>query len=134
MDDSLVGVSTGDLEKVFINRGPAIMKDGQLVAHGNALKKETGSSGLGLVKFIWKHGENSADAVKVTKDDIVNFPAIAKNYEPIEDRSGYKRWSILREDGEQLNYILKKTVEGRDITVSIYGSDGNHWKSLSRKR
>lgn len=110
-NDPLVILQPEDMDEVRIERGEYYPK------------KRTG---YGLLKIEWKHGSNSTDAIPVTRDDIVRFPEIIRDYEPIEraDYGNHRTWSVLRPDGKQVAYSDAAFAEdGIRRLVSIFVVD-----------
>lgn len=108
--EELAQITNVDMEKIWVNRG------------GFKSINEVKGSGFGMVKFIFRHGEKSNDAVKITKEDVVNFPDVIKNNKPrIEDQYGTNRiWSVKRSDGKQIIYADRVFVEdGKRHLVTI---------------
>ncbi|CAK7067897.1 MAG: hypothetical protein DELT_01732 [Desulfovibrio sp.] len=104
-DEVLTALQVSDIEKVFIERGPAIMRDGEVVVQGRALKQAgLAKRGFGLVKIIFRHGEKgnkTPNMPEVTKADVVNLPLYTRKYQSMADE-GVKIWRIPREDGNHL--------------------------------
>lgn len=110
-NEVLAEISPEDMEKVWIDRG------------GYKNFNNVKGSGYGMVKFIFKHGEESADAIKITKDDVVSFPAIVRKYEPLQlDNYGNHRiWSVKNKDGQQVIYSDAVFLEnGQRHLVTIH--------------
>jgi hypothetical protein len=135
-DEVLAELKPDILQRILVERGPAIERDGKIIVRGKALLKEKGSEkGFGLVKFIWKHGEkgikDSSEAV--TKDDIVQFPAIIRSHSPAETTENQRVWRVMRKDGRQINYIVSSLGGDVDRTVSVYISTKENVKEFSKK-
>lgn len=109
--DPLVVLRPEDMEEVHVERGEYRPKN---------------RTGYGLLKIEWKHGELGSDAIPVMRDDIVQFPKIIREYEPI-DNHGYgnhRTWSVRRKDGAQVIYADAKFAEDQTRhLVSIYVVD-----------
>lgn len=123
-DEILATIEPRDIERILIQRGPAIMNDaGEIVVKGPAMKRATGSkSGFGLVKIIWKHGEmsNKPRHSRVTRADIVDLPHIVRQFDTVDVEGPRTRWRIAREDGSALLVAVKKVdADNRLITVHI---------------
>ncbi len=123
-DDVLVTLEVEDIERVFVYRGPAVMRDGQIVVQGRTVQRETGSRrGYGLVKIVFAHGEGGnkrPDMPPVTREDVIALPHFVREYE--SDFDGSKReWRIPREDGNAL-YIATSRLEDKEASmlVSMY--------------
>lgn len=128
-NDPLINIKPSDMEGVIIERGEYRPVTG------------TGTkSGYGLVKFVWKHGELGTDAVPIMKKDILDFPRIIREYEPLSnDRYGTNRmWSVKRDDGVQVIYADKDFgTDGSRRLVSIHTlvkKDHDFYDVLSPKR
>ena len=78
-DDPLVMIKPEDMEAVAVARG-GWKGIGDIEVKG---------SGWGLAKFIWKHGEKSAETpgLRVIKEDIIEFPNIIRKYSPSREAS-----------------------------------------------
>lgn len=110
-NEVLAEISPEDMEKVWVDRG------------GYKNFNNVKGSGYGMVKFIFKHGEESTDTIKVTKDDVINFPAIVRKYEPLQlDNYGNHRiWSVKNKDGQQIIYSDAVFLEnGQRHLVTIH--------------
>jgi hypothetical protein len=92
--DPLVQITPNDIDGVIVARGGW---------HGIG-DVEVKGAGWGLVKFIWKHGEESPKApeFQVTRDDILDFPRIIRAFDPVEeatpDGNRGRAWRIERLD------------------------------------
>lgn len=112
-NEVLAEISPEDIEKIWIDRG----------GYGNL--NNVKGAGYGMVKFIFKHGEESSDAIKITKNDIVSFPEIVRKYEPIQlDKYGNHRiWSVKRADGQQIVYSdALFTENGQRHLITIHAT------------
>lgn len=127
-DEVLAEITPEYMEKVWVNRG------------GFKKFNEVKGSGFGMVKFIFKHGEKGSDAVKITKDDVIAFPRVIREYEPIQlDQYGNHRiWSVKRADGTQIVYSDGRFVEDGQrhlVTIHTMTEDKNQLKGIfSEKR
>ena len=127
-NEILAEISPEEMEKIWIDRGG--------YAKNNGVK----GSGFGMVKFIFKHGEESTDTVKISKDDVVSFPEIVRKYEPLPDTGhGTNRtWSIKNKNGQQIVY--SDTVFAEDgkrhlVTIHAITDDKSNIKGIfSEKR
>lgn len=93
--ETLASVPAKDIGDVLVRRG--MFKDINDV--------EFSSSGYGLVKVIWKHGEQSdrPAGLRVERGDIVALPEIVRDFQPIEgsDPSSTRlNWVVERPDAE----------------------------------
>lgn len=115
----LAEIAPEDMETVWVNRGG--------YAGNNGIK----GSGFGMVKFIFKHGEKSTDTSAITKADVIDFPRIVREFEPIiDDTYGSNRtWSIKRADGKQVIYADRIFNEdGERHLVTIHTATGKDHK------
>lgn len=127
-NEILAEISPEEMEKIWIDRGG--------YAKNNGVK----GSGFGMVKFIFKHGEESADTVKISKDDVVSFPDIVRKYEPLPDtgHGSNRTWSVKNKNGQQI--IYSDTVFAEDgqrhlVTIHAITDDKSNVKGIfSEKR
>lgn len=86
--DPMVMIKPEDLEAVAISRG-GWKGLGDIEVKGQ---------GFGLVKFIWRHGEESRKPAEfqITRDDIMAFPQVIRDLEPTmiprDDGTHYREW------------------------------------------
>lgn len=117
-------VALGD---VFVDRGQG---------------KQVGDSVLaktryGMVKFIFRHGEASdkLPGLQVTRDDVLHFPEIIREFMPTHDPSrgpNSYEWVIRREDGRQVLYAVNRfTDDARDHLTSVHVLYPDREKPLS---
>ena len=123
VDDPLVHIRPSDMDDIVMERGEFFPHNG------------SSTSGYGIVKFIWKHGEKSPAKYPVMKADILDFPRVVREYEPMfNDRFGDTRhWVVKNDQGYQIVYAARK-MEGKDFdeVVTIYvgeDSDKNPWRN-----
>jgi hypothetical protein len=125
-DDPLVHITPAAIESTIIARGG-------WKSLGDA---EVDGAGWGMVKFIWRHGEKSSKAPnkRVTRDDVIAFPAIIREYEPTRVLD-QREWVVARPDGERVLYVDSPVAgrEGRRV-VTIYVLDDPGARQLSPKR
>lgn len=107
-DDPLIHIQPEDMKGVVIERG-----EYKPVTGGDS------KSGYGLVKFIFKHGEESSEKIPVMKDDIVSFPRIMREYEPMRTNlyNNNRTWSVRRPDGAQVVYSARQFAEKNYETI-----------------
>ena len=123
-EDVLARLEPEDIEAVLVHRGPAVLRDGEIVVRGRTLKRQTGSQrGFGLVKIIFGHGEKGnkiPDMPPVTRQDVVALPRLVREYESSFD-GARREWRIPRDDGNAL-YIATTMLQDRDesMLVSMY--------------
>ena len=70
----MVAIRPEDMEAVAMSRG----------GWKGLGDMEVKGSGFGLVKFIWRHGEESKKApeLQVTREDLMSFPEVIRSHEP----------------------------------------------------
>ncbi len=121
-DDPLVLIKPEDMEAVAVARG-GWKGIGDIEVKG---------SGWGLAKFIWRHGEKS-DKPKdnqITKEDILEFPNIIRNFEPSrkssDDGSRGREWRVsLR--GRTVVFAENKLKDKQHRhMVSVYVQNKEH--------
>jgi hypothetical protein len=111
-DDPLVSITPEQIDATAIARGG-------WKGLGDA---EVPGSGSGLVKIIWRHGEESRKPVaeRVTREDVMALPNVVRE---LQAKSGAKEanrmWVRQRDDGEHVVYIDGPTDGGRRV-LSIF--------------
>ncbi len=96
---------------------------------------EVPGSGSGLVKIIWRHGEESKKPVaeRVTREDVMALPNVVRE---LQAESGAKEanrmWVRQRDDGEHVVYIDGPTSDGRRV-LSIFVAKNKAEYSLSAR-
>lgn len=123
-DDVLATLQPEEIERVLVHRGPAVMRDGQIVVQGRELQRETGSrSGYGMVKIIFGHGEKGnkrPDMPPVTREDVVALPRLFREFENFIE-GDHRVWRIPREDGNALHIVTRHGEGGPgERLVSMY--------------
>ena len=123
-EDVLARLDPEDIEAVLVHRGPAVLRDGEIVVQGNALKKAgLGRSGYGLVKIIFAHGEGgnkTPDMPPVTRQDVVALPRLVREYESSFD-GRYRIWRVPRQDDLALHIVASLQDDGNaSMLVSMY--------------
>ena len=135
--DPLVHITPDDIEGVVVARGGW---------HGRG-DVEVKGAGWGLVKLIWKHGEESPKApeLQVTREDVLNFPEIIRRFDPAEeataDGNRGRAWRVVRPDAEGAPRVvtyadsLINGQKGRHL-VSVHVLDDAHAKTavLSKEK
>lgn len=116
----LAEITPEDMEHVWVNRG------------GFGGRNNVKDSGFGMVKFIFKHGK---DQIPVDKTDVINFPKIIREYEPVvTDAYGTNRtWSVKRADGKQVIYadrVFNEDGERHLVTIHIVNKDNHRLKDI----
>ena len=115
--------------------GPAVMRDGEIVVQGRALKREgLAKRGFGMVKIIFRHGEkgNKSSMPPVIKEDIVKLPQFVRDFEPIV-QDGVHTWRIPREDGRQLVIVTGEgALEKGQRLVTVFVDEAS--SAASKKR
>lgn len=126
-NDPLIAIEPKDMETVWIERG--------------SKKPYNGNSkfGYGLVKFIFHHGEKSAETNKLSKADVVAFPSIIREYLPVPEESYDKSrlWRVVNEKGQKVVYIDRRFSEDGSrhiVTMFVEDRAGNENKPLSPKK
>ena len=137
-EDVLARLEPEDIEAVLVHRGPAVLRDGEIVVQGRALKRKTGSQrGFGLVKIIFGHGEKGnkrPDMPPVTRADVLDLPRLVREYESFFD-GARREWRIPRDDGNAL-YIATSMLKDQDesMLVSMYVGPLEENKAFSAKK
>ena len=135
--DPLVHITPDDIEGVVVARGGW---------HGRG-DVEVKGAGWGLVKLIWKHGEESPKApeLQVTREDVLNFPEIIRRFDPAEeataDGNRGRAWRVVRPDADGVPRVvtyadsLINGQAGRHL-VSVHVLDDAHAKTavLSKEK
>ena len=135
--DPLVHIQPEDIEGVMVARGGW---------HGRG-DVEVKGAGWGLVKFIWKHGEESPKApeLQVTREDVLNFPEVIRRFDPAEeatpDGNRGRAWRVVRDDANGTPRVvvyadsLINGQNGRHL-VSVHVLDDAHAKTavLSKEK
>lgn len=114
--DPLVHIQPEDIEGVMIARG-GMKGINDLEVRGR---------GFGLVKFIWRHGEESRTppGYQISRDDLMAFPQIIRELEPTReaapDGSRGREWRVSLPDE---NGNLRTVVYADNL---INGQNGRH--------
>ncbi|HWK72178.1 MAG TPA: lytic transglycosylase domain-containing protein [Burkholderiaceae bacterium] len=122
--DPMVMIRPEDIDAVAISRG-GWRGIGDIEVKGQ---------GYGLVKFIWRHGEESSKApeLQIGREDLMAFPSVIRNFEPTRqaapDGSRGREWrvSLPGPDGKARTVVFAENkVEGSDVrqVVSAYVQD-----------
>lgn len=124
-EKALVTLEPEDIERVFVQRGPAVMKDGQIKVQGPELEKANlGKRGYGIVKIIFLHGvggNKRPDMPPVTREDVIALPRMVREYESILENNRHRIWRIPREDGYALHIVASLQDEQQgSMLVSMY--------------
>lgn len=135
-DEALLVLRPEGEAPFVVTRGPALMGANDAlpkVRGGELLRKKGSRHGYGMVKVIVRHGELSADAVKVSREDVLRIPEILRDYEAEIDQRGNRSWVVPREDGNQL--VIAETGDTAKMMASVYVvQPGGSPKTFSRKR
>ena len=119
-DEVLATLSPEGLKQIFVERGPAVMRDGEIVVQGHALKRANlPKRGFGLVKIIFRHGEKGNKTPKmppVMEEDVVNLPRYIREFEP-EITKGLHTWRIPRPDGNHLQIVIGENSPSEGMRV-----------------
>lgn len=120
-DDPSVAITTDDLQKVLVERGPVqLTQGGELTIPGR---------GHGLGKVIIRHGELStkAPALQVTRDDVLALPDVLNRYEPADVAGSpaeprYARAFRVQRDGRTVIYGVSRftKTDNQDRLVTIH--------------
>jgi len=142
-DDILTTISSPEFERILVERGPSIKgKDGSIVVRGKDFAKQFGNKAWGLVKIIWRHGEESeaAPRFQVTREDITALPRILREYEPVREaerhtRKKEHRWVVRNEDGVDVVYVVSRRKKGHkeQTLISVFKDDTGKY-GASEKR
>lgn len=127
--DPLVSITPDEIEGTIVARG----------AFKDINQVELSRRGWGLVKIIWRHGEESGkpDGLRIKKDDITALPGVIREYEPssVSADGSQREWRVDR-DGRTVVYA-DSVMDGRRHVVTAYVQDPSHvdaGKPLSGKR
>ena len=119
-DEVLATISPEGLKRIFVERGPAVMRDGEIVVQGHTLKRaDLSKRGFGLVKIIFRHGEKGNKNPKmppVLEEDVVNLPRYIREFEPTKEAGAY-RWAIPRRDGNLLIIALGENSKSEGMRL-----------------
>lgn len=129
-DDPTVAIRPNEFEKIVLERGPVFEQNGEIRVQGKELGRLFGTTrGYGLAKIIWRHGERSgkAAAERVTRDDVLAFPRIAREFEPItlagaREADTWSRVYRVRLNGRMVEYGISRhsATDGADRVVNIF--------------
>jgi len=118
--DPMVMIRPEDIEAVAISRG----------GWKGIGDVEVKGQGFGLVKFIWRHGEESRKPpeFQITRDDIMAFPGVIRGLEPTiipqADGTHYREWRAELPDstGKARNVVFvdKQMGDAGRHVVSAY--------------
>jgi|GEM_PF-3844275 len=112
-DEPLAGIEPGDIEGTILERG----------AFPDVNDVELTGGGYGLVKIIWKHGEESATPpnFRVSRADVVALPQIVRDFAPsaIRQNGAAREWRVMRH-GRTVVYADKAFEDGQRHVVTIY--------------
>lgn len=121
--DPMVMIKPEDIDAVAVSRGGW---------HGRG-DVEVKGAGWGLVKFIWKHGEQSGKRpeFQIGRDDVVSFPQVVRDFEPtiLQDSRGnsFREWRVElpASNGElrQVVFVDKTLGEKGRHLVSLYAQE-----------
>ncbi|EPR42731.1 hypothetical protein dsx2_2648 [Desulfovibrio sp. X2] len=137
-DEVLASIEPEDIQRLLVERGPAIEKDGQIVVQGRAMQKLTGTRrGRGLVKIIFGHGEENAATpahLRVSRDDVTALPELVRDYDPTINDGVHREWRIPREDGNQLVFATSAWGENPESRLVTMYVDEGKGREASKKR
>ncbi len=127
-DVAVAVIDPGDIERILLDKGPAIKVGEEIVIRGKQLKKQLGTfSGFGTVKILVKHGElspRSGTTKAVVRQDIINLPTVVRKFAPVSefrdeaDQVVNRVWRVRRRDGEKVRYVATK-FRGNDDQFHI---------------
>lgn len=127
--DPLVRITPDDIEGTIVARG----------AFKDINEVEINRRGWGLVKILWRHGEESGrpDELQIKKDDVTALPTVIREFEPssISNDGAQREWRVER-NGRTVVYA-DSVIDGERHVVTAYVQDPNHAdaaKPLSMKR
>lgn len=122
--DPLVRLSPDDIEGAILERGA--MKD---VSEVDVKSKR----GFGLVKIIWKHGEESglAERLRVGKADVLDLPRVIREFLPSSESALRREWRIER-GGRTVVYADTLFPDGERHVVTIHIDEGEGGLSKPR--
>ncbi len=127
--DPLVRITPEDIEGTILARGS--FKDINEV--------EISRRGWGLVKILWRHGEESQrpEELRINKDDVTALPEVIRSYEPssVSNDGTQREWRVDR-DGRTVVYA-DSIIGGERHVVTAYVEAPKHpnaTKPLSVKR
>lgn len=110
--DPLVQITPEDIEGTIVARG----------AFKNINEAEFSKRGWGLVKMIWRHGEESREPpdFQIQKEDITDLPNVVRDFEPssISADGRQREWRVGR-NGRTIVYADTE-FDGRRHTVTAY--------------
>lgn len=112
VNDPLVEIRPDDIEGTILARG----------AFKNVNEVDVSSKrGFGLVKILWRHGEESSQApeFQVGKGDITALPEIVRGFEPssVSNDGRLREWRVER-DGRTIVYADSLTPQGRHVVTA----------------
>lgn len=117
VNDPIVKILPDDIEGTIVARG----------AFKDVNELEFSKRGWGLVKVIWRHGEESGQPpeFQVSKNDVVALPSVIREYEPSAvSADGTKReWRVER-DGRTIVYA-DSVIDGERHVVTTYVQNPN---------
>lgn len=110
--DPLVEIIPDDIEGTIVARG----------AFKDVNQVEFSKRGWGLVKIIWRHGENGRDPepFQVVKEDVTALPTVIRDFEPssVSADGNMREWRVER-DGRTVVYA-DSMIDGQRHTVTAY--------------
>jgi hypothetical protein len=119
-DDPLVRITPEAIEATALSRG-GWKGLGDIEVEG---------SGLGLVKIIWRHGEESRKpkAEQVTREDVLALPDVVRDLAPQSGGKPENRmWVRERADGQHVVYLDGPTAEGRRVLSVFVAKNRNEY-------
>jgi hypothetical protein len=123
VDDPRIVIPAHDIERAIVERG----------AFRDINEVEFSTAGWGMVKFIWRHGERSAEPpdARVTRDDVVAAAEVLARFRPTPGPRGEMNWAVMRPDDagamRKVVYGVRQFAEdsqARVVTIFVETPDG----------
>ncbi|MBQ9406947.1 MAG: hypothetical protein IJU37_09485, partial [Desulfovibrio sp.] len=134
-------LSSPEFERILVERGPGKAGDnGEIIVRDKDFVRQFGSKAWGLVKIIWRHGEESKQKYPVTREDIIAMPQVIREYERVNEaermlKSGESRWVVRDKNGVDTVYVVNRRKKGyQEPTLITVFKDDTGGYGLSNKR
>lgn len=118
---------TGDVRDPLVTITPEDI-EGTIVARGtfkNINETEVSRRGWGLVKIIWRHGEESGrpEDLQIRKDDITALPSVVREYDPssVSSSGNQREWRVR--SGDRTVVYADSVIDGERHVVTAYVQD-----------